>query len=227
MRRSLILAASLAALSSSAFAADLGYTPPPSAYDAQPMAQTGGFYGSFHGGMNWFTDTTADFVGGPGTFSTNNGYRIGGALGYDFNQNFGLEAEISHAHANVSGLDISGSPAPVSGSAGVTTVMGNAILGTQFGAWRPYVGAGVGAARVGLNVDTGGGTGANDSDWTWAAQAFAGVDYNFSQNMSLGARYRYQYIGGSHYSDFDGDPVSIDHVSSHSLEAVLKMRFGG
>jgi opacity protein-like surface antigen len=89
-----------------------------------------------------------------------------------------------------------------------------------------YIGLGGGIAHVNPNIDIGGNNGMNDTDTTWAAQAFLGVDLQLTDNLSLGGRYRYQHIGSTDYLDFDGDPVSVDHISAHSIEAVLKVRFG-
>ena len=102
--------------------------------------------------------------------------------------------------------------------------MGNLIVGQHFGAWRPYVGAGVGAARLSINSDYA--DGLDDSDWAAAGQVFTGIDYNFTERLSLGARYRFQYIGSTDYNDGIGDPVKVGSLQSHNIEAVLKMRFG-
>ena len=66
----------------------------------------------------------------------------------------------------------------------------------------------------------------DDSDWAAAGQVFTGLDYNFTDRLSLGGRYRFQYIGSTDYLDGIDDPVEIGSLQSHSIEAVLKMRFG-
>jgi opacity protein-like surface antigen len=219
--RSIALASTIIAVAGSASAADL-YRPAPAPVIVAPApAPVGGLYVSLHGGFNWITDTDADFVGGPGTFSTDSGYRLGGAIGYDFNSVFGIELEGSYAHADVTsvdGVDL------VDSTGAITTVMANLIVGQSFGVWRPYVGVGAGWANVDLSVNSG--DGVHQSDGTWAAQALVGLDFNLTRNVSLGGRYRFQYIGETNYIDGSGvDPVSIDNITSHSAELVLKVRF--
>jgi opacity protein-like surface antigen len=190
-----------------------------------------GFYLSLHGGALFIPDTTVNFE--PATvadFQTATGYRIGGALGMDFNDTFGAEAEISYGSVGVEGYTVLGTPFPATGDARLLSIMGNLVinLGDPAGKIRPYAGVGAGGVRLSLdNIDIGGGDGVNDDDWTWGAQAFLGANIAVSQNVSFGARYRFQYIGDTSFEDFDGDPVSIDHVTAHSIEGVLTVRFNG
>lgn len=191
-----------------------------------------GFYLSLHGGGLVIPDTLVAFE--PATlaeFHTDTGYRVGGALGMDFNQTFGGEAEISYGSVGVTDFSIVGGPnLPASGDARLLSVMGNLVinLGNPAGVIRPYAGVGAGGVRISLdNIDIGGGDGVDDDDWTWGVQTFLGADIAVSQNVSVGARYRFQYIGETNFVDFDGDPVSIDHVTAHSIEGVLKIRFNG
>jgi opacity protein-like surface antigen len=192
-----------------------------------------GFYLSLHGGALFIPDTLVNFE--PATlaeFTTDTGYRLGGALGMDFNDNFGGELEVSYGSVGVTGFSIvgGGGPFPATGDARLLSVMGNLVinLGNPAGKIRPYAGVGAGGVRLSLdNIDIGGGDGVNDDDWTWGAQAFFGADIAVSQNVSVGARYRFQYVGETNFEDFDGDPVSIDHVTAHSIEGVIKIRFNG
>jgi opacity protein-like surface antigen len=59
------------------------------------------------------------------------------------------------------------------------------------------------------------------------AQAFVGVDFMLSNNVSIGARYRYQYTGATSFEDDGGTPLGLDAFGAHSVEGVLKVRFGG
>jgi opacity protein-like surface antigen len=234
MPRLLLAAALLAASAVPALAADI-YVPPPAA--PAPVAVVpvtlGGFYASLHGGVDWIPDTDVvfGFSGSyyDGDFAAMTGYRVGGSLGYAFNPNLALEAEVSFAQAGLesfSSLPVSG---PLDGDGSLLTGMVNLLVGHQMGAWRPYVGAGGGIAYVSLNdvsspalADP-----LDDDDTTWGAQAFAGVDFSLSATTSLGARYRYQYIGETGFVDAGGDTVDIDSIQSHSVEAVLRFAFGG
>jgi len=200
-------------------------------FSPQPPAQ-GRFYGSLHGGVDISSDPDASFVMGAltptGTIDVDTGYRVGGSLGYDFTENYAAEIEATYVRSGVSSIDIvtpAPSSNPVSGHGSALQIMANAIVGEHYGAWRPYVGAGAGMARVSLNVDFA--TGLDDTDWAFAAQAFAGVDYELSSSTSLGGRYRYQHIGATDFTDNSGQPVSAGALGGHSFELVLKYRFGG
>jgi opacity protein-like surface antigen len=213
-----LLAAVAGVISGAALAADDGQPP------IMAPATADGLYLSLHGGALLIPYTDVVVLGGSARFGSDPGYRVGGSVGYDFNSTFGIEGEVSYGSVRVSTLD--GMAIPDS-HANILTLMGNLILGQEMGMWRPYVGVGGGIARVNPIIDIGGGNGMNDTDTTWAAQGFVGVDVRLSRNLSVGGRYRYQYIGSTDYLDFDDDPVTIDHISAHSVEAVLKVRFGG
>jgi len=189
---------------------------------------SGGFYVTLQGGYMMLDDPSVSFISG-GTVNAavdvDNGYRLGGAIGYDFNDNVALEFETSYIHTGVNAIytGLGGALAPGDGSA--ITLMGNAVIGNDYGPWRPYVGAGIGAALVSLDVDFM--SDIDDSDWAFSAQAFAGVDYQLSDRASIGGRYRFQHIGSTDYADGNGNPVGLGGLNLHSFEVVLKFKFGG
>jgi opacity protein-like surface antigen len=194
-----------------------------------------GLYFTVHGGALGIPDVGTMFNVGLGSetngqTSTDTGYRLGGSVGYDFNSMFGAEAEVSYGHVNINSFTPdTASAIPVTGDASALSVMGNLIVGRQMGAFRPYIGVGAGAVDVSMSVPAGqlGPDGVDDSDWTWGAQVFVGVDFALTNNVSLGARYRYQYVGDTGFNDTGGTPITLDGFGAQSLEAVLKVRFGG
>ena len=236
------LAAGLAIISGAAYAADLSYKPPQIVAPAPEAFGGAGAYFTLHGGALWVGSVATDMSTGTyvGDTSTKMGYRVGGSIGYDFNSSFGAEAEVSYGGVGLNAYTCSvgfcGIPsnAALTGNASLLTVMGNLILGTQMGAFHPYVGVGAGAADLSLSVPDGqfGPDGVKANNWTWAAQAFVGVDLALTKNVSLGGRYRYQYVGATNFMDL-GDvthvpaPVALGGFGAQSIEAVLKVRFGG
>jgi len=236
------LAAGLAIMSGAAYAADLSFKPPQMVVPAPETMGGASMYFTLHGGALWLPSVGTDIGAGSfvGDTSTKMGYRVGGSIGYDFNSSVGAEAEVSYGNAGLNAYTCSigcgGIPSnpALTGSASLLTVMGNLVLGTQMGAFHPYVGVGAGAADVFLSVPDFqfGPDGLKDNNWTWAAQAFVGVDFALTKNVSLGGRYRYQYIGPTKFMDL-GDqtgtpaPVALDGFGAQSIEAVLKVRFGG
>lgn len=77
--------------------------------------------------------------------------------------------------------------------------------------FTPYIGGGIGGARVSLHhadslqvepIEDGVNhfnSNRNDSSWTFAAQAKAGLRYNFCELFHIFAEYRYLYIDTNHY----------------------------
>ena len=106
------------------------------------------------------------------------------------------------------------------------TYMANAYLSLPAGAWRPYVGAGIGQAHV--EADNAGFANfplvtdrTNDSDNAFAWQLMAGVGYQIAPNLELGTRYRYLNIDETTLVSDAGDVQAIDEQRTHSVEVVL------
>jgi opacity protein-like surface antigen len=232
MRGHIALAAgiALACVSSASLAAYIPTdvsAPVPSSYAER-------FYVSFHGG--WvFSSVTHDFAtdgGNPPNESKSiayakPGYRVGAALGKDVNGNLAVEAEISFAQAAGDHVDLifpGMATAPLTGSGSSLTGMVNAYLGTDVGALRPYVGAGIGVGYFTAHNIAGFGATLDGSDTGLAAQAMVGVDFAINQDTAIGARYRYVFIdnlslpdGGFTHS-FDIRTQSVDVVLTHTFD---------
>ncbi|MCP4315021.1 MAG: porin family protein [Hyphomicrobiales bacterium] len=162
-----------------------------------------------------------------GGINTAEEYRVGGSLGYNFSPLLSGEAEISYGDVGIDSIDV-GAPFNITsaadGNGSLLTLMGNAIVGKDFGRFRPYVGVGAGAAQVSLDVAFA--SGVDDRDWTWAAQVFTGVELMLTVRASIGTRYRYQQVGSTSYFDGNTNPVDLDQFGTHSFEAVLKISSG-
>lgn len=93
-------------------------------------------------------------------------------------------------------------------------ILANAVLSINndcFCGFSPYVGGGVGAARVSLHKadslqvqppEAGVNhfnSNRDDSAWTFVAQAKAGLRYNFCQIFHIFAEYRYLYVDAANY----------------------------
>ena len=172
------------------------------------------------------------------------GYRVGGAIGYHLNDNFGVEVEGAHASADPNHLTLYGDPnsdnfqmlnnkiwsTSASGEARADTLMFNFIYRHPWAGLTPYIGIGGGMAwmksktsfnyppalpaKVPVTFE--------DTDETWSAQGFIGVDKALTSNLSVGVRYRAQGIG-----DFDllNNLIKIDKTLWHSGELTLEWAF--
>ena len=185
------------------------------------------FYVSFHGGYVFSsvtndrtTPATVDSIayGAPG-------YRVGGAFGKEIGSNFALEGELSYASSAIaSAVTTGGIPiAPVSGSGSMLTGMINGYLAGDMGAFRPYIGAGIGAGYFTANNIKASAATLNGSTTGFAAQFLAGVDFAVAENISLGGRYRYLYVTG--LSLPDGGFTHTFNIATQSVEVVLTTKW--
>ena len=119
-------------------------------------------------------------------------------------------------------------------------VLANAYV--DLGTWwciTPFIGAGVGGARVAINgftdqgiANNGGGAlpglafGDNVAKWNFAWAAHAGLAYKVTPNFTVELAYRYLDMGDGLTGDlrtFDGvnninNPMTFKHITSHDLK---------
>jgi opacity protein-like surface antigen len=204
-------------------------------------ADRSGFYVGLHGGLNVPRDTVSEFdspglPGGIGTITTDadRGYRIGGAVGYVFNRYLSGEVELSYTRNDLDTLNAVSfafpagtGPVPAKGDATTLSGMVNAYLSLPFDQVRPYVGAGIGVARVSANgagfAGVAGETDDSDNAFTW--QLMAGVAFALSPNLELGARYRFQHINDYTLFNSVGDEQRVRESEGHSFEVTLTWAF--
>jgi opacity protein-like surface antigen len=238
----------------SASAADIVEEPPPVAEN--------NWYVSLHGGWkfgeDWEDDIDLDLClfwcllsidEVDVTAETDDGWRVGGSIGYMFNSWFALEGEIGWMNQDFDSLDIESIDGSIfghefsydctdpwckgiglDGDVSILTGMVNAIVGLPVGGViRPYVGVGAGVAHV--KFDSVGLSDfpsiccLDDSDTTFAWQGFVGADFGITENLALGIRGRALKIENIEVED-DGDfEHDIDPDWIKSIEAVLTFAF--
>jgi OOP family OmpA-OmpF porin len=248
------LAAAVLGSSAPAFSADIAVEP-------EPMVVENNWYVSLSGGWKFGEDwddnvdldlcfifclISIDEI--DATLETDDGWRVGGSVGYSFNNWFALEGEVAFMKQDFDSLDINtikgsffGFPFEedcddpdcsgigLDGDVSTITGMINAIVGIPFTDWfRPYVGVGAGAAHVSFN-DVGISDSSicclDDSDTTFAWQLMAGADFRITDHIALGGRFRALNIGDIDLKD-DGDfEHSLNPDWIKSVEAVLTFGF--
>lgn len=163
---------------------------------------TDGWYG--RGEVGYSFDGQVDFDNRPDV-DLDNGWMVDGAIGYAFgkenNTGVRLEGELSYWNNQVDGGQFNG--ADVSATAGML----NAYVDfNRQGKWQPYLGAGVGYAKIE------GDQGANSiSDEGVGYQAMAGVGIVLSPQLTMDVGYRYLKVPNLD-GDFDGR-VSADYTN--------------
>ncbi|WP_341705332.1 outer membrane beta-barrel protein, partial [Ferrovibrio sp.] len=163
---------------------------------APAFAQSGPYVG-IGGGASWLEDADITGAGNINSLEFDTGWagivKGGYALGN------GLRPELELGMRSF-GVDRANGGATSDGEAKLYTGFANLMYDFMpAGSWSPYVGAGLGVARMTTDVRVNNTT-SDDADTTWAGQAVAGVWYALDSNWLLSADYRYMYLGDTKFS---------------------------
>jgi opacity protein-like surface antigen len=254
--KSLVAAGAASLLSSVAFAADMPSIMPAPAYAPPVVEDFGGWYlrGDI-GFSNQRVDRLNNALDAGNTTSVqNNSFNTAGifGLGVGYKVNNWFRADVTGEYRGNSqflGKDSITYP----GGFGTDTyhasksewvVLANAYV--DLGTWwcmTPFIGAGVGGARVSINnftdqsiANNGGGAlpglafGDNVSKWNLAWALHAGVAYKVTPNFTVELAYRYLDMGDGLTGDlrtFDGtnninNPTTFKNITSHDLKLGLR-----
>jgi opacity protein-like surface antigen len=237
--KSLLAAGAATLISSVAFAADMPIAAPPPMYAPAPPADFGGWYlrgdiGFSNQRVDRVLDTNAAAynnvnVSQTGSFSSAGIFDLG--AGYRFNNWFRADVTGQYrGKSTFTGLDVVRGVGPATGFAGTNSYtatkqellfLANAYV--DLGTWwciTPFIGAGVGTARVTVGDFTDSGDSTNGvtqsrslnyagaaSKWNFAWAAHAGLAYKVNPSLTLELAYSYVDMGsgltGASYS-FDG-----------------------
>jgi opacity protein-like surface antigen len=247
-----VAAGAASLLSSVAFAADMPSIMPPPAYAPPVVEDFGGWYlrGDI-GFSNQRVDRLKNVLDANNTTSEqrlgfNSAGIFGLGVGYQVNHWFRVDATGEYrGNSSFFGTDHITYP----GGVGMDTyhatksewlAMGNAYV--DLGTWwcvTPFIGAGVGAARVSIAnftdqgiANNGAGAlpglafGDNVSKWNLAWALHAGVAYKVTPNFTVELAYRYLDMGDGLTGDlrtFDGtnnvnNPTTFKNITSHDLK---------
>ena len=249
--RKYLLALGVASLlSTAASAADLAIAPPP--YIPPPVQDFGGWYLRGDIGfssqsvqrLNNALDATVLTSDQRLTFDTGGIFGIG--AGYQFNNWF--RADVTGEYrgpAGFSGIDLitfNGGIGADNYHATKSELLFMANAYADLGTWwciTPFIGAGVGGARVAINgftdqgiANNGGGAlpglayGDSVAKWNFAWAAHAGLAYKVTPSFTVELAYRYLDMGDGLTGDlrtFDGvnainNPMTFKHITSHDLK---------
>jgi opacity protein-like surface antigen len=251
--KSLIAAGAASLLSSAAFAADMPMITPPPMYAPPPVVEDfGGWYlrGDI-GFSNQHVSRLNNVLDAGNTTSVQNlGFNTAGifGLGVGYRVNNWFRADVTGEYRGNSqffGTDAITYPGGVGTDTYHATksewvVLANAYV--DLGTWwcmTPFIGAGVGTARVGISNFTdqsiaNNGIGAqpglafgdNTAKWNLAWALHAGVAYKVTPNFTVELAYRYLDMGDGLTGDlrtFDGtnnivNPTTFKGITSHDLK---------
>lgn len=220
-------------LALAATVAALALAPAAYADDASTPTDSNGWYMSGSLGMAFMEQQsnrsgTANFDVTP----SNPGIAVTGAVGKELGNGFRAEGELGYRQI---GLDhgivyssggTGASSGAASGNANAFSVMGNGYYDFQTGSpLRPYVGAGIGFARVEMSsVGIGAGSAVNDSDVDFAYQAMAGLEYQLTPRGTLYTGYRYFAVTDPRFNDAAGQRIRSE-FATNNVEAGYRLDF--
>ena len=184
--------------------------------------RTAGTYLSGGVGANFANDSDVSGAG----INTDIGYETGIAgvlaLGHSYANGFRTEVEIGRRSNSI---DSSGTTS-TGGKTSVASAMINAYYDFATGsAFVPYLGAGIGAARLNTNVSPVGSTGIDSADNTIAMQGIAGVGYQMTDSWTGTVEYRYFTVQDAEVNTLAGGKADFDY-DSHAVMVGLRYTFG-
>jgi len=164
-------------------------------------------------------------VGGAavGTLDTQLGMGGNGVAGYQFDNGVRIEGELAYRHNGADQFN----NANTDGALSSFSMLGNLIYeyDNPSGIY-PYIGGGLGAARVGAdNFSNLGGAALDDSDIVLAYQGLAGVAFALTPQLSLTAEYKYFKTSDPEFRNANNARVTVNYAT-HSALLGLRYRFG-
>src|SRR5215208_5392480 len=154
----------------------------------------GGPYISLFAGVTFDAQDTEVSYGGSSTYSieTDTGFLVGGAIGAHITPNFRGEIELSFKSHDIDSADDSdGDSNTGNGDVDIFFVLANFWYDFDMGAFTPYLGGGVGVAKINSDISIYDHAYFWDMDrWTLAGQLGAGVQWKFTDNFGLDLGYR-------------------------------------
>ncbi|QDY99946.1 porin family protein [Nitratireductor mangrovi] len=219
--------------------------PPPVVYEE---VDHGGWYIRGDIDYHWSRWNDADYVTyappGYGSFDfgeLRGAWSVGAGVGYQINRYFRTDLTLDYWAKS----DFNGQTSGVCGGVPCTSsdvsaysawlLMANAYA--EFGTWHgvtPYVGAGIGGARIkwdDLRNTVGGVTTVHEgsANWRFAWALMAGASYCVTDNILLDAGYRFTHVNGGRMFEYApiAGPGFDEGFDVHEVRAGLRYQFGG
>ncbi len=252
--KALVAGATLMATALPALAADVYYEPPvveaPPAYEAPvEVVSTGGWYirgdVGYHA-PSWKGAEYVTYGAGPlhgNTFSTGAlrpAFSVGGGVGYQASKYFRTDLTADYWFRSTFNGTTNGACGTCTDASSMSALllMANAYVHVgKWGRWSPYVGAGIGGAKVtwdalsntlpnGVTVEHPGA-----SNWRFAWAGMVGSTVCLTDKLDLDLGYRYTNVSGGRMFAYDTvnnvGPGTDYGFDVHEARAGLRYKFGG
>ncbi len=182
-----------------------------------------GYYASMASGLNATADSDITGTGIALTTDFDHGWGLAGAVGYKYRSGLRVEGEISYRDNEA---DSVGGSAASSGDVTSFGFMANVLYDFGNGKIVPYIGAGIGLARVSFDaISPVGGSTVDDSDTVFAYQGIAGVAMPLNDLVALSLDYRYFATADPDFTTGSGTGVEGEYAN-HTIMVGLRFSFG-
>lgn len=181
------------------------------------------WYVEGQGGINIPADSDLDGTGFDVDAEIDPGFVGLVTIGHDYEGLFRVGGEFGYRDGDVD--KVGGVSA--NGDVDVLSAMLNVFLDFDTGmpALKPFIGAGIGVARIDANgVNPVNGLRMDDSDTGLAGQLMAGVAYRVAENLDLTGTYNLFYVPDVEFGLANGTDVDADYMS-HSILIGLRYTF--
>lgn len=185
------------------------------------------------------SSTASDAFGNSVSFDTDfdTGFGVTGAIGHSWGA-FRLEGEVSYRENDLDTIELTnvtlagigsfnnvGSFA-ADGDVSALGFMANGWYDFDTGSpWKPFVGGGLGVARVSVNdAAILGITFADDDDWVFAYQLGAGIGYEVNPTTVVSLGYRFFGTADPDFTFIGGLPFDAEY-HSHNVEIGVRFSF--
>lgn len=201
-----------------------------------------GWYAAVDVGTVFLEDsssTASDDFGNSVSFDTafDTGYGVHGAVGHAWG-GFRLEGEVSYRKNDLDTFDVTNvtlagigsfdniGTFDAGGDLSALGFMANAWYDFNPGSpWRPFLGGGLGVARISINDATIVGIPlADDDDWVFAYQLGAGIGFEATPTITISLGYRFFGTADPEFTDLAGIPFDAEY-RSHNIEIGLRVSF--
>ncbi len=149
------------------------------------------------------------------------------AFGYLYGGAFRAEGEFSYMRNDISGGSVFGVSIPASGDVSTAAFMVNGYFEMYAASrWKPFIGVGLGYARVFINdLNAVGVNVVDDDEGVFAYQFKVGTAYEFTDSVDGTFGYRLFGTANTSFKDVTGAPFHADGLQTHILELGVRYRF--
>ncbi len=183
-----------------------------SAGTGELRAEVFGPYLKVDGGINVVTDTDVQALGQNGKLSLDMGYRVDGAVGYEFGRWLALELEGGYSESTVDKFTLGGAHFNLgdhSSLAEIPLLLNLVVRYENPTDFVPYIGAGAGGVLTTLQL-----SGQKDNDAVFAWQGKVGVIYKIDEQAWLDASYKLLSAQEQEY-EIGAVPIKTKEIFNH------------